>query len=229
MRPANVPSPPAVIVMGGFDGWREEHHYGALELVARGIAVLLVDAPGQGETRLFHNVYLRPDVHRAFSRMIDALSNDPRIGDRFGIWGNSFGGFLAARAAIADERIRACCVNGGTVRPLEFPERYPRFFSKAEGMIGTTDREEATSLMSQLDISETVSKLRCALLQIHSTHDPVFRLENARLLHDLSNSKDKSILVWADGDHCVYNHAHERNSVIADWFSTRFAAMSSGC
>ena len=53
LRPAGVPAPATVIVMGGFDGWREEYHVGATHLLDRGMAAFLVDGPGQGETRLF--------------------------------------------------------------------------------------------------------------------------------------------------------------------------------
>ena len=226
MRPAGKQAPPVVIVLGGFDGWREEHYCSAAALVDRGIAVLLVDAPGQGETRLFHQLYLAPDAHRAISRMIDALSEDHRLGNCFGIWGNSFGGFLAAQAAIADERLSACCVNGGTVRPLEFPERYPRFFNKVEAMVGTSNRGEAVSIMEKLDISGSLAALRCPLLQLHSESDQVFCLENARRLYDLAQSRDKTLLIWADGDHCIYNHPHERNSIVSDWFCEKLGATA---
>jgi pimeloyl-ACP methyl ester carboxylesterase len=221
MRPSASVASPLVIVLGGFDGWREEHHPGATALVERGISALLVDLPGQGETRLFHRLFLRGDVHRAFSRIIDVLADDPRLNGRFGIWGNSFGGCLAARAAIADERLKACCVNGGASRPLEFPERHPRFFAKVEAMIGSCGVDRAAAVLKEMDITASLGELHCSLLQLHSANDPVFSLPNARRVHDLAASLDKTLLVWADGDHCLYNHASERNCAVADWFCER--------
>jgi pimeloyl-ACP methyl ester carboxylesterase len=221
MRPSALVASPLVIVLGGFDGWREEHHLGATALVERGISVLLVDMPGQGETRLFHRLFLRGDVHCAFSRVIDVLARDPRLNGGFGVWGNSFGGCLAARAAIADKRLKACCVNGGASRPLEFPERYPRFFAKVEAMIGSCGADRATVVLQELDITASLEDLRCSLLQLHSANDSVFSLVNARRVHDLASSLDKTLLVWPDGDHCLYNHASERNCAVADWFCER--------
>jgi predicted alpha/beta-fold hydrolase len=221
MRPSASVAAPLVIVLGGFDGWREEHHVGATALVERGIAALLLDLPGQGETRLFHRLFFRDDIHQAFSRVIDVLAEDPHCNRKFGVWGNSFGGCLAARAAIADKRLTACCVNGGTSRPLEFPERYPRFFSKIEAMIGSSGTDRAAAVLQELDITASLGELRCPLLQLHSTNDPVFGLANARKVHDLAASTDKTLLVWADGDHCLYNHASERNCAVADWFCER--------
>lgn len=221
MRPSASKPSPVVIVLGGFDGWREEHHAAAAALVERGVSALLIDAPGQGESRLFHNLFLTGDVHRAFSRVLDVLSEDPRLIQRFGIWGNSFGGSLAAQAAIADQRLAACCVNGGASRPLEFPERYPRFFGKVETMIGASGIDRAIDVLNAIDLRKTLGKLSCPLLQLHSEHDQVFSLANARLIHDRASSLDKSLLVWADGDHCIYNHATERNCSVADWFCER--------
>jgi alpha-beta hydrolase superfamily lysophospholipase len=225
MRPSAPKPAPVVIVFGGFDGWREEHHASAVTLVDRGLSVLLVDAPGQGETRLFHNLFLAGDVHRAFSRMIEALNGDARVGGRFGIWGNSFGGCLAARAAIADKRFIACCVNGGASRPLEFPEKYPRFFSKVEAMVGGSGVVHAAAVLESIDLAPWLHKLDCPLLQLHSEADPVFSLENARQIHDRAASADKTLLVWKDGDHCIYNHANERNCAVADWFCERLGAV----
>ena len=71
--PPGCDRPPTVIVMGGFDGWREEYHVGATYLLARGIAVLLVDGPGQGETRVLQGLHMTSDVEKAFSAMVDHL------------------------------------------------------------------------------------------------------------------------------------------------------------
>jgi hypothetical protein len=221
MRPSASVVSPLVIVLGGFDGWREEHFAGAAALVERGISALLVDMPGQGETRLFHRLFLRSDVHRAFSRVIDVMAEDPRFNGSFGIWGNSFGGCLAAKAAISDKRLKACCVNGGASRPLEFAERYPRFYPKIEAMIGSCGADRAAALLQEMDVTASLGELRCSLLQLHSANDAVFSLVNARQVHDLAASLDKILLTWADGDHCLYNHASERNCAVADWFCER--------
>lgn len=222
LRPPTVLPPPTVIVMGGFDGWREEYHVGATYLVERGIAVLLMDGPGQGETRLFGGLTMGPDVTDAFSAMIDFIEGDARLNDDVGIWGNSMGGFLAAAAAIHDPRIRACCVNGGTVRPVEFPERFPRMIEKVQLLLGADDPARAMKAMADFTLSAgDLNRLRCPLLVLHGTPDQVFLVENARQLHDGAASTDKTWLEWPDGDHCIYNHSLEKHSIIADWFADR--------
>ncbi|PAJ86124.1 alpha/beta hydrolase family protein [Burkholderia ubonensis] len=225
VKPRTVPEPPLVVCLGGFDGWREEYFAGAQYLADRGIAVLLVDGPGQGETRLVHRVYFGERFPDAISVVLDAIS--PQLGcAKVGIWGNSMGGYLAAACALRDDRFVACCVNGGTVRPAEILDRYPRFLSKVQALYGTADAAEAEARIGTLDISPAVARLSCPLLQLHSVPDRVFLLENARKIFDDASSIDKSLVIWADGDHCIYNHSHEKFCTIADWFAKRLSVAS---
>ncbi len=221
MLPPGTEDPPVVIVVGGFDGWREEFHSGAQYLIERGIAALLVDAPGQGETRLFHQLYLTADVAEAFSCLVDFLLSDPRVGTRIGIWGNSFGGLLAAWAASTDSRIQAICVNGSPTRPIDGLDRFPPLMRIAGALIGTTDQEMVRSVIRQLSFTPKANQIQCALLQLHGALDPISILEEARAIYEDAPSADKQIIVWPDGEHCVYNHPHEKHSIMADWFHDR--------
>ena len=222
MRPPGVAAPPVVVVFGGFDGWREEYYPGARALVERGVAAFLVDGPGQGESRLFHGLFLDASFPDAFATIATYLREQCGLGPKVGIWGNSLGGFLAAKTVAAHPALfDAVCVNGGTVRPLELPERFPRFFEKVEALIGSSDRAYVMDIMTKLDLTDDATAISCPLLQLHSVPDQVFLLENARLIHDLCASNDKQILIWEDGDHCLYNHSDEKNVIISDWFADR--------
>ncbi|MFE5328133.1 alpha/beta fold hydrolase [Embleya sp. NPDC056575] len=226
LRPRTA-RPPTVIVVGGFDGWREEYYSGAVHLLDRGVAVLLADAPGQGESRLFTGLTLGRDFTGAFSAMVAWLGGDRGLGDRVGIWGNSMGGFLAAAAAIDDDRIDACCVNGGTVTPGEFPRRYPRVADKARLLLGAADTDRALEALAEFRLSAAdLSRLTCPLLVLHGTPDPVFLVENARALYEGAASRDKAWHEWPDGDHCLYNHPLEKHTLVADWFADRLVATT---
>lgn len=224
MRPSEVQTqgqaPAVVVVFGGFDGWREEYHSGAMYLVERGLAVLLIDAPGQGETRLLGNVHMGTDVLSAFSAVIDHLYKDERLEPKVGLWGNSMGGYLAASAAASDSRVAACCVNGGTTRPAEILDRYPRFIDKVMPLLGIDAPAPARDELEKFVLTpQALGQLHCPLLVLHGTPDQVFLVENARHLYEAAASEDKTFLEWSDGDHCIYNHSHEKHVLIADWFS----------
>lgn len=220
------PSPPTVIIMGGFDGWREEYAVGAQYLVARGMAVLLMDGPGQGETRLFQRLTMSEDVASAFSSIVDWALADDRLGAAVAIWGNSMGGFLAALTATVDRRLAACVVNGGTIRPAEILERFPRFISKVQPLLGIDDADEAAAALGRFELGpDDLARLSSPLLVLHGTPDQVFLIENARALYDGATSTDKTFEEWPDGDHCIYNHSHEKHTIVADWLADRLVAQ----
>ena len=221
-RPEGVERPPTVVIFGGFDGWREEYHNGAQALLARGVATLLVDGPGQGESRILHGSYFHRHSAQAIAACVDYLRGRNDLGDAVGVWGNSFGGHLAAQVAMHDPRIAACCVNGGTIRPAEILDRFPRFVSKMMAMTGLESPDAARAIFESLTLSkDDLASLRCPLLLLHGVPDQVFLYENARALHDWSPANDKTMLTWEDGDHCIYNHSDEKHCSVADWFSDR--------
>ncbi len=221
MLPLGIAAPPLVIVLGGFDGWREEYHNGAQYLVERGIAALLIDGPGQGETGLFQHLYLTPNVADAFSCIVDYMLLDPRVGSQIGIWGNSFGGLLAALTVSSEHRIQACCINGSPVRPIDKFEQIPPLVERAGTLVGTSDRDTILDVIRQLSITPEKNQIQCALLQLHGALDPLCPAAEAHAIYDHAPSIDKHIIIWPDGDHCVYNHAHEKHTIVADWFNDR--------
>ncbi|MCY4671086.1 MAG: alpha/beta fold hydrolase [Rhodococcus sp.] len=228
MLPHTLAPPPVVIVVGGFDGWREEYAVGAQALLDRGIACLLLDGPGQGETRLFRGMHMNTHFTDAYSAVIDHLMKEPRVSDRIGLCGNSLGGYLAARAAATEPRIDACCVNGGTIRPAELPERHPRFIAKVQALYGIPDCDAAFRMTEEATLQESdLALLRCPLLVLHGTPDQVFLVENARALYDGAGSTDKTWLEWPDGDHCIYNHTAEKHTLVGDWFADRLGPEKS--
>ncbi len=104
---------------------------------------------------------------------------------------------------------------------MEVLDRFPRFLIRIGDMAGTGDPDLARQLLGALDLEADLGRLRCSLLVLHGGADRIFLLENARRIYDLAGTRDRVILVWDDGMHCLYNHAHERNCLTADWFSEK--------
>ncbi len=219
LRPPQVARPPVVILFGGADGWRESYYPVARFLLDRGIAACLLDGPGQGETRLFRNVFLTSDYHIAISSVITALLSDSSLAGRVGVFGNSLGGTLAAGVACRDQRISAVCVNGGSAQPIEVLERYPRFLQRFAAMTASKDPQQARQLLADLALGPCLRDLRCPLLVLHGGADQVFLLDNARRIFDSAGSVEREMLIWDDGEHCLYNHSLEKHCRVADWFT----------
>ena len=112
------------ILVGGLDTTKEDAFALTEVLIARGIATLAFDGPGQGET--LSKLPLILDFERAVSAVIDYLQDRPEVdADRIGVLGRSSGGHLALRAA-SDPRVRAVVAWGLLYDASQLPHM-PRF------------------------------------------------------------------------------------------------------
>ena len=111
---------PLVILIPGLDSTKEEFFHHENAFLARGMATLSMDGPGQGESGFA--LPIRPDYEVAVAAMLDALAgrDDLDLG-RVGAVGVSLGGYYAPRAAAFEPRIRAVAAISG---PYDFGERW---------------------------------------------------------------------------------------------------------
>jgi hypothetical protein len=105
---------PAMVFFDGFDITKEIQYFkGVPDLAARGIACLIVDGPGNGESVRFRGQYLRHDTESYASAAYEFLAARPEIDPRrIGVMAISLGGYYAPRAAAFEQRF-ACCVAWG--------------------------------------------------------------------------------------------------------------------
>jgi alpha-beta hydrolase superfamily lysophospholipase len=220
VRPAIDTALGTVIVFGGQSGWGAAYWRHADALASRGLATIMAEGPGQGETRLRHGVLLDVDVPAAYGRFVDVVEQDPALGSAVGIFGNSLGGLYAALTAAADERIRACCVNGAPAHPALLGHR--SFDEQAAAMLGTDDRARLTANFDRLAFDPGQQRIGCPLLVLHGGEDVLFGLEAQQPFLDGAGA-DQTLRVWPDGDHTIYNHCEERTAFVADWFADKLA------
>jgi kynurenine formamidase/dienelactone hydrolase len=99
------PNAPLVILLNGLDSTKEVelHKFGEI-FIHRGMNILMLDGPGQGEN--LRSISLISNFELAISEVIDALAEHSPAA--IGIFGVSFGGHLAVRSAALDRRIKAC-------------------------------------------------------------------------------------------------------------------------
>ena len=103
---------PAVLVMCGADMYKEDREKYSDYANAEGMAALVVDAPGTGQTTFPQ----APESIIAWQAALDTLSARPEIdGNRLGAFGVSRGGLWVMRLAAHDARVKALisCAPGG--------------------------------------------------------------------------------------------------------------------
>ncbi|WP_242676255.1 alpha/beta hydrolase [Streptosporangium minutum] len=210
----------SAVVIGGVEGWAMDFDSIGEALAARGIDALMLDAPGQGETRLRHGHHLSPHWRQAYGRAIDFL-DESAPGRPIGIIGNSMGGSFAMAVAVDDRRIGACCDNGGIIAPWMVPPSIGTFFSKMVAFCGTEDAGQAVESWKSVTPAADGPNAGYPLLIVQGGADPLVSMELAEALLHQAPTGDKQMVVFSDGQHCVYNHQHDRDALIADWLRAR--------
>lgn len=108
---------PTLVVGNGYDAAQEDsYHYFVANALARGWNCITYEGPGQPTVRRDQNIGFIPDWERVVSPVVDYLLT-AKSGvvdqDRIALLGNSFGGYLAARAAAFEPRLAAAVLIDG--------------------------------------------------------------------------------------------------------------------
>jgi alpha-beta hydrolase superfamily lysophospholipase len=213
--------PNTVIVFGGLNGWGAAYLPGAESLAAAGLATLLIELPGQGTARLLAGLSGGPSSVDAISACIDWIEGEPALGDRVGVWGNSYGGLLAALAASSDSRVAAVCVNGAPSRPTIPPFRTLQELMFA--FFGTDSPNDLAPILSSITFADRHLTIDCPLLVFQGGADPAVSVEDQRPFFDAATA-ERLWLEWPDGQHTMYNHSTERNALAGGWFLRQLSA-----
>ena len=225
-RSQNGASVGCAVVIGGVEGWAMDFGALGLELARRGVDALVLDGPGQGESRMVHDHYLTNSWVRSYQGLFDDLAT--RTGGAPPAFvGNSMGGAVAMRLASQDPRIVACCNNGGPRAPRGSAGGAPAntsFFRKMMAHCGDVTEGVAAEIWRTVNPMASDASVSCPLLVVHGGLDPLVATEDARSVFDWASSADKQMVIYSDGDHCVYNHSDDKHNLISDWVSHRLAA-----
>ena len=197
--PHNAPSDiPVVICIPGATGYKEENYNIAYSVYERGCAALIFDGPGQGDPLLNQEMYLTADNYdRAVKAVIDFVHADSRLGDKIGLSGMSYGGYLAISAAAYNTKdVSAVICRGGcsqtdqlTMHDWEGIDHfYLRHFMPK---FNTDDLDKAIEISRAMNVEPRLSQIDCSVLVVHSEEDLVLGVEGAKTIYEKVASADK--------------------------------------
>ncbi|MFI5718616.1 alpha/beta hydrolase family protein [Nocardia sp. NPDC051750] len=234
-----------VVVNGGQDGAGEEMYFlaGVPEALARGLNVLTFHGPGQRGLQLYHpELGFRPDAEVPLAAVVDYASSRPEVDEaRIGLYGVSFGGYLAPRAAVHDRRIRALACNApildlpaiilGTAAGttgVEDELRAAPWSSRAyvENYVlwhhGVSGPEEFLTHAARFTLDGLAGDIACPTLSLAATGETAVAMEQARRFHDLVTGHKRFVELTARqgaADHCGVGNVPYTSGLVYDWFA----------
>lgn len=219
-RPRGVERAPVVILIPGLDSTKETRHSGRGTYLRRGLAVLSLDGPGQGEVS--RRLVIRPDYEAAVSAAIDYLESRGDVdATRVGVFGVSLGGYYAPRAAAFERRVRACAGNCGPYDWGECFDIVPQVTREAFAHYsGASSMQEARTLAGRLTLRGVAERIECPLLIVHGELDPLIPSEQgARIVAEAKGERE--LVLVEHGNHGVNNLPYLVGPRVADWMAER--------
>jgi dipeptidyl aminopeptidase/acylaminoacyl peptidase len=231
---------PTVVFFDGLDITKEiQYFHGVPELAKRGLATLIVDIPGTGESIRFRGMPARFDSNVAGSAAVDYLGTRSDVDrERIAVMGISLGGYYAPRAAAFEPRFKAC-VSWGAI--WDYYATWKRRIDKAfqsslsvpgdhiMWVLGVSSLEDALEKLRDWRLAGVADKVKCPYLLTHGERDAQIPLEDAQALFNAIGATDKTMKVFTveEGgyEHCQGDNVTLGITYIADWLSDKLGAQ----
>jgi len=226
---------PAVVFFDGLDITKEIQYFkGVADLVARGIACLIVDGPGNGESIRFRSLYLRHDTEHYASPVWDYLASRPEIDPkRIGVMAISLGGYYAPRAAAFDRRY-ACCLAWGAQWDYQkiWRDRFDRLAQAdtpslsvaaqhISWVLNASSQDDALKRLEPFKLDGVVQKITCPFLMLHGEGDEQIPLTEAQKCFDAVGAKQKTMKIFSREEggyhHCQIDNQSICSAYMWDW------------
>ena len=219
-KPKGVAKPPVVVMCMGLDSAKEEMDDYENRFLARGMATLAFDGPGQGEAE--YDFAVCPEYEKPAKAVVDYLETRSDIDiNRVGVWSVSLGGYYAPRAAAFEKRFKACVALSGpfqrsgdfTGRPQMNVEAF-RIRSKSANL------EEAGKVALRFTLAECAKNITCPIYIVAGTKDRLTpHTEAEKLAQAVSGPCVLSVI--EGGNHVVNNLWYRYRDQTADWMATQ--------
>jgi dipeptidyl aminopeptidase/acylaminoacyl peptidase len=217
-KPVGYDKSPVVVMAVGLDSTKEEGDAYETPFLARGMATLIFDGPGQGEAQ--YDFAIRGDYEVPVKAVIDyVITRRDLDASRVGMWGVSLGGYYAPRAAAFDKRIQACIALGG---PFDFGAAWDglpaltREAFRVRSHCATQD--EARKNAATLSLVGVAGNITCPIFIVNGRLDRIIPAADAeRLAREVKGPV--ALMMIEDGNHIATNRAYRWRSQSADWMA----------
>jgi dienelactone hydrolase len=224
-KPGGAARPPVVVMCMGLDSAKEEMDAYENVFLARGMATLAFDGPGQGEAE--YALPIRGDYETPVKAVIDWVERrDDLECARIGLWGVSLGGYYAPRAAAFEKRVTACISLSGPYDVADdwdlFPELTRETF-RVRSKCKT--QEEARRFGATLSLKGVAGKIACPLFVVAGKLDRIVPWRDGERLAREAKGPVELLLI-EDGNHVANNRAYKYRTQSADWMARQLGSAA---
>ena len=261
LRPASDDQPrPTIIMLGGGDASGEELYFlsGAAVALERGYNALIFHGPGQrGALHQRGDLVFRPDYETVITPVVDFVLRQPGVDhDRLALYAISLGGYLGARAAAFEPRLRALILNSpipdfyrynmtgmraalgpltvlGLSRSLNVATKFiplARFAIETyKWIFGAQTVDEIFKRMEAYQLRGLETQIQCPTLCMGSEGESVeLQAQTEHFYQTLRVPKALRIFTTKEGAaaHCQHNNLAISHHYLLDWLDHTFMQSS---
>jgi pimeloyl-ACP methyl ester carboxylesterase len=219
-RPPGAAEPvPLVVLIPGLDSTKEEFFCWEAVFLARGMATLSLDGPGQGETAW--RMPIRPEYELAVGAILDAVAGRPELdAERIGAVGVSLGGHYVVRAGAFEPRLRALA---GVSGPYDFAAGWDAMPSLTRETVvhhtGASSEAQARRRAGELNLAGVAERVNVPCLVVTGRLDRVIAWEQTKRIADAIPGAEW--VLYEDGTHVCNNIPYKYRPLVADWMHAR--------
>ncbi len=219
-KPVGVQKPPVVVMAVGLNSTKEEGEAYEMPFLARGLATLIFDGPGQGEGQ--YDFAIRGDYEVPVKAVLDYVEARGDVdASRIGMWGVSLGGYYAPRATAFEKRIKACIALGGPFDWAAAFDALPELTREAFRVRSRCKTQaEAKKNAATLSLVGVAQNITCPIYIVNGRNDRIVPAADAeRLAREVKGPVD--LMIVEDGNHIATNRAYRWRSQSADWMKEK--------
>lgn len=228
---------PTIVVFDGMDNCKEMSIlFCGLELSARGMNVLSIDGPGQGESLRARGIHSRYDYEVAGTAAYEYICRRPEVDPRrVAVMGYSFGGYQVPRICAFEQRYAAGVAFGAMhwdiaawVAQIYRDNRAdPKgSFStpfQFQWVVGAKSEQEALEIAAKFSLEGIAQRVSCPFLTLHGEEDRVVRVDSAHKLHAALGTARKTLKIFTRdegaAEHVQVDDRQRGVDYIGDWLA----------
>lgn len=218
MPPGPRPAP-LVVLFNGTNAVKEELHWWSDVFLERGIATIVFDGPGLGQT--FHRMSMVAEPRPVGTAILNEIEAQPGLDpERIGFLGMSLGGYLAIRMAAHDARVRAVAA----VSPPYSADIYWNVtlsgLRRELAALYNLDEREMGREVHRITLSGALPRLRAPLLVAGGGQDHITPATEAwRIFQDARSERE--IVFYPKGAHDCFNVLADLRPRMVSWMARR--------